>query len=67
MAVQPGTCLDHTEDGSSGEITTARHSVLTTMPSVPVSAETWGRKDGTPGSIATDHRHKFQLVRALSH
>ena len=67
VAVQPGTCLDHTEDGSSGEITTARHRVLTTMLSVPVCAETCERKYGTPGSIAAYHRHIFQLVGALSH
>lgn len=67
MAVQPGTCLDHTEDDSSGEITTARHRVLTTMLSVPVSAETCERKYGAPGGIATYHRHIFQLVGALSH
>ena len=40
---------------------------VTTMLSVPVSAETCERKYGTPGSIAAYHRHIFQLVGALSH
>lgn len=67
MAVQPETCLDHTEDGSSGEITTARQGSHHHAICPSLCFETCERKYGAPGGLSPYHRHIFQLVGALSH